>query len=179
MQHLRKIQIILILAEQDLYGLSWTTVLFGMDRILWTSSVLAEQSIKIGLHSFSIPTNDSFFSNFITSIVNEANNMSTSHFNFSVIFFFSVRNFCSSYASNDIWFFLQIWLIVCITLQRPHWVKFVIIRHDSLFLYYYYYYYYFADVTWLVKCTKTKLYVQKLKLHYLFPNPKHEWSNRA
>ena len=79
--------------------------------------------------------------------------MSTSHFNFSIIFFFSVRNFCSSYASNDIdfyfylfLFFIQIWLIVCITLQRPHWVKFVIIRHDSLFLYYYYYYY-FADVT--------------------------------
>jgi hypothetical protein len=42
-------------------------VLFERDRTQLSSSVFAEQSIRIDLPGYPIPTNDSFFSNFITS----------------------------------------------------------------------------------------------------------------
>jgi hypothetical protein len=64
---LERSQIILILAKQDLYWLSRTIVLFGIDRTLWTSSVLTKLSLQIGLRGFSNSTNGLFLSDFITS----------------------------------------------------------------------------------------------------------------
>ena len=64
---LEQSQIILILAKQDLYLLSRIIVLFGIDRTLWTSSVLTELSLLTGLKGFSNSKNGLFLSNFITS----------------------------------------------------------------------------------------------------------------
>ena len=64
---LEQSQIISILAEQDLYWLVRIIVLFGIDRTLWTSSVLTELSSQTGPKDFSNSTNHMFLSNFITS----------------------------------------------------------------------------------------------------------------
>ncbi len=64
---LEQSQIILILAEQNLYWLSRTIILFGINRILWTSSVLTKLSLQIGPKGFSNSKNSLFHPNFITS----------------------------------------------------------------------------------------------------------------
>ena len=64
---LEQFQIISILAEQDLYWLAQTIVLFGMDRTLWIGSVLIELSPQTGPKGFSDSMNHLLLSNFITS----------------------------------------------------------------------------------------------------------------